>query len=319
MSRSFRALFLSHSERGQALVLFAAGLVAFLGLVGMSVDVGRVMYTRTDLQKIADAAALAGAQDLPASSTSAATDSATTFGSYNGSASLLVTFSDTFAVNDTITVKATRHVPYNFLKFVGLSGAPVSAEATAKGAIPKTITGYNLNKVAPFIIWGGSRQSEVNAGDAACALHVCVGSSYTFMSAVWMNKQGKPTAPDWTASDSMNFKGDVNHGAGAPVSQIGETFSVGGLGSVTVPTPGSILVIPIVNKASDGSNLRNFRIAAWVVIRVDAGCNKNGCKGTVLNPLTLGFKPPAGWDTSGSTPPPPSLDYKGTASTILLE
>ena len=318
MTRSFRTLFLSHSERGQALVLFAAGLVAFLGLVGMSVDVGRVMFTRTDLQKIADSGALAGAQDLPLSVV-AATTSANTYASSNGEATVAVSFSTTDAPLDTITVKASRHVTYNFLKFVGLSGADVSAKAKAKGALPKTITGYNLNNVAPFIIWGGSRQSEVNRGDAACALHVCVGSSYTFMDVGWMNAQGKPTAPDWTASNSNNFKGDVDHGAGAPVSQIGETFSVGGLGSVTVPTPGSILVIPIVNKASDGSNLRNFRIAAWVVIRVDAGCNKNGCKGTVLNPLTLGFKPPAGWDTSGSTPPPPSLEYKGTASTNLLE
>lgn len=318
MSRNLKALIRDQGERGQALVLFAAGLVAFLGLVGMSVDVGRVMFTRTDLQKIADSGALAGAQDLPLSVV-AATTSANTYASSNGEATVAVSFSTTDVPLDTITVKATRHVPYNFLKFVGLDGTDVSARATAKGALPKTITGYNWNNIAPFIIWGGSRQSEVNRGDAACALHVCVGSSYTFMDVGWMNAQGKPTAPDWTASNSNNFKGDVNHGDGAPVSHIGETFSVGGLGSVTVPTPGSILVIPIVNKASDGSNLRNFRIAAWAVIRVDAGCNKNGCKGTVLNPLTLGFKPPAGWDTSGSTPPPPSLEYKGTASTNLLE
>ena len=87
MSRNLKALIRDQGERGQALVLFAAGLVAFLGLVGMSVDVGRVMFTRTDLQKIADSGALAGAQDLPLSVV-AATTSANTYASSNGEASV---------------------------------------------------------------------------------------------------------------------------------------------------------------------------------------------------------------------------------------
>ena len=318
MNRRCRAFFRSQSERGQVLVLFAGGLVVFLALVGMAVDIGRVVYTRTDLQKIADASALAGAQDLPVSIASATT-TANTYASSNGSATIDVNFSNTSVPLDTIKVTATRRVTYDFLKFVGLSGMDVSASAKAKGALPRTITGYNWNNIAPFIIWGGSRQSEVNPGDSKCALHVCPGSSYTFLDVAWMNKQGKPTAPDWTASNSNNFKGDINHGAGAPISQIGETFSDGGLGSVTAPVPGSIIVVPVVNKAADGSSLRSFRIAAWVVLKVDAGCTKTQCAGTVQNPLTLGFTPPAGYDSSGPTPPPPALDYKGAASTTLLE
>lgn len=306
----------SQHERGQALVLFAAGLVAFLGLVGMSVDVGRVVYTRTDLQKIADAAALAGAQDLPAS-TSAATTSATTFADANGSSTLTVSFSNTAVNNDTIRVTAARHVDYQFLKFVGLSGMDVSATARAKGSTSKSVTGYAWTTIAPFIIWGGSRQSEVHQADSNCALHVCKGSSYTFLDVGWSSKQGKPTSPDWTASNSNNFKGDINHGAGAPVSQIGETFSDGGLGSVTAPTVGTIIVIPIVDRAADGSNLRKFRIAAWAMIQVDAGCSKTHCTGTVLNPSTT--SPLAGYDTTGPTPPPPSLDYKAPAASTLLE
>jgi Putative Flp pilus-assembly TadE/G-like len=46
-------------ENGQALVLFAAGLVGFLAFVGLSIDVGHRMWARTDQQKAADAAALA--------------------------------------------------------------------------------------------------------------------------------------------------------------------------------------------------------------------------------------------------------------------
>ena len=39
------------SESGQALILFAIGIAAFIGLVGMAVDAGQLVVTRTDLQR----------------------------------------------------------------------------------------------------------------------------------------------------------------------------------------------------------------------------------------------------------------------------
>ena len=119
-------------ERGQALVLFAAGLAAFLAMVGLSVDVGLLVYTRTDLQKAADAAALAGSQDLP--NTTLAKNNAKDYVAKNASDSALaeVTFSKTYADNDTITVKTNRHVNYTFLRAIGLSGTDVSARATVR-------------------------------------------------------------------------------------------------------------------------------------------------------------------------------------------
>ena len=50
------------ADGGQVLVVFALGTVAFGGMVGMTVDVGRLVFAKVDLQKLADAAALAGAQ-----------------------------------------------------------------------------------------------------------------------------------------------------------------------------------------------------------------------------------------------------------------
>src|SRR5437899_7981806 len=55
----------SVSGRGSVLVLTAAAMVPLLGMVSLSVDVGRLMSTRRQLQNAADAAALAGAQRLP--------------------------------------------------------------------------------------------------------------------------------------------------------------------------------------------------------------------------------------------------------------
>lgn len=290
-------------ERGQALILFTAGLVGFCGFVGMSIDVGHLVYTRTDLQKIADAAALAGAQDLPGSTTNATT-SAQTYAGLNGTATTSIAFGNS---NSTITVTATRHVDYTFLKALGLDGHDVSAKATAN-AQQVTVTGYNWSAVAPFIIWGGTRKT-VKPADKDCPLYVCVGHSYSFLSNQWMKDSGEPTSPGWTANDSNNFKGDVNHGAGNPISHIGETFSVGGLGDVVPPPVDSIIVIPIVDKATGNSDNRTFHIAGWAVVKVDPGCNKQTCTGTLQS---TSVQPPAGWVGGGSVPPPSDIEYKGT-------
>lgn len=117
---------------GQSLVLYAAGMAAFCGLVGMAVDVGQIVYTRTNMQKVADAAAMAGAQDLP--SVSGATTAANTFVASNGDSATTatITISQTYSSNDTITVTAKKHVTYTFLKVIGMSGTDVTATAKAR-------------------------------------------------------------------------------------------------------------------------------------------------------------------------------------------
>jgi hypothetical protein len=104
-----------------------------LGLVGLSIDIGQLVHARTDLQKIADAGAFAGAQDL--TNTTAATVSAQTYVADNGSATATITFSQTASPNDTITVTAKRHVNFTFLRAVGVSGREVSAKAKARVAV----------------------------------------------------------------------------------------------------------------------------------------------------------------------------------------
>lgn len=307
-----RSLRTFREEGGQVLILFAGGLVAFLGVVGLSIDVGQLMYTKTDLQKLADASALAGAQDLP-QSTANATTSANSYSNQNGGATTAITFG---SANSTITVNATRHVDYIFLRVVGLTGRDVSAAATAK-ANPVVVTGYKWNAIAPFVIWGGKQQKPVAANASCGSLHICVGASYTFWSNQWLKDSGTPMAPDWTASNSNNFKGVVNHGAGAPSNQIGDFFSDGGNGSAVAPDVGSFIVIPVVNSVSGGSSSRSFHIAAWVVIRVDA-CDKGGnqpCTGTVQSPSTT--TPPAGYVGGGTVAPPPDLTYTTTDTRLI--
>lgn len=121
----------SASEHGQALILFVGGLATLIALVGLSVDAGRLVLTRTDLQKAADAAVFAAAQELP--NDDAAASVASTYVQENSPGAIAdIVFAATYAQNDTITVTATRTVEYAFLKVLGMDSATVSAHATAR-------------------------------------------------------------------------------------------------------------------------------------------------------------------------------------------
>jgi Flp pilus assembly protein TadG len=52
-------------ERGQALVLLAVGITAFIGLAGVSIETAHAYYAYEQLEQSTNAAALAGAQALP--------------------------------------------------------------------------------------------------------------------------------------------------------------------------------------------------------------------------------------------------------------
>ncbi len=69
-------------EGGQTLVLAALSMVVLLGFSALAVDVGMWRSSRTKMQNVADAAALAGARDLPSSA--AAQASAQSCAALNG-------------------------------------------------------------------------------------------------------------------------------------------------------------------------------------------------------------------------------------------
>ncbi|MDX6560812.1 MAG: hypothetical protein QOD65_626 [Gaiellales bacterium] len=76
----------ARGERGQILVVVVLALVALLGIAAFAVDVGYAYYAKRQLQSATDAAALAGAQDLPVAATAIST--ATSYASANTPANL---------------------------------------------------------------------------------------------------------------------------------------------------------------------------------------------------------------------------------------
>ena len=115
------------------LVLVTVGMVALLGFAGLSVDLGSWYHQQRSEQATADAAALAGAQDLPDDPSSAAAN-AMQYANANGaglSPSDIVISSDR-APNDTISVRVGKEAPAVFTKLFGIAAVTLHANAAAR-------------------------------------------------------------------------------------------------------------------------------------------------------------------------------------------
>ncbi len=126
------------AEDGQALVLFALFLFIFLGFMALSIDVGRYVWARTQMQAAVDAAALAGAQSMP--STANATAFATTYWNDNNdfieSNGTNVVFSVTYPPgNKTVRVQGDADISTWFAKFFGVPKWHVSAFGDAESQV----------------------------------------------------------------------------------------------------------------------------------------------------------------------------------------
>lgn len=125
------------NQRGQSLVLTLVFLTVIAGSAALVLDVGSWYRADRKLQANADAAALAGAQELP-TSTADAKAAALAYADTNdgGVASAGVTFRTTVTPNDTIVVEAERSAPGFFAKLFGRNSVQVRARAVARTGTP---------------------------------------------------------------------------------------------------------------------------------------------------------------------------------------
>lgn len=134
------------SERGQAIVFVVAALVSLIGMSALVIDGGSWLRAQRHLQTAADAAALAGAQNLPtdqAGARSTAIDYAQR--NYSGLSAPNVTFPDA----GTIDVVATTSAPGFLAKIYGaaFNNVTVRAHARAQVSVP-----LDMKNVAPVAV-----------------------------------------------------------------------------------------------------------------------------------------------------------------------
>ena len=119
-------------ERAQALPILAMLLVAFIGMLGLAIDVGRLFVARTELSRAVDAAALAGVGELP--DVPAAQSIATTY-VVEHVPDAVASFPET-GEEYQLRVEGTRSVDMIFMGIFGFNSVDISAQATAGFGVP---------------------------------------------------------------------------------------------------------------------------------------------------------------------------------------
>jgi Flp pilus assembly protein TadG len=125
----------NRSEGGQALIMLVLGLVALVGFVALTIDVGLIFEGRRADQNAADAAALAGASALPADPATAklrASDWAQKNGFVSGVGGTTVTVTTPYKGDSgKIEVVIKKPVSATFARVLGATTFPVTARAVA--------------------------------------------------------------------------------------------------------------------------------------------------------------------------------------------
>ena len=180
----------SRSDRGQATVLTLVFLVVLLGMAALVLDIGSWYRADRATQSTADAAALAGAQALPSSTTNANTLSLQ-YVTKNGGGSPSVTFSTKYVTNDTVKVNVTKPAQGVFTKLFGVRTVTVGSHASARASLmdqAKYVAPIGVNILNPKL-----------KGTTTCP---CFGS--TNLTVLPLGKTGAPGAFDLLNIDSSH-------------------------------------------------------------------------------------------------------------------
>jgi hypothetical protein len=139
------------NERGQAFVVMVLSLAVVIGMAALALDVGHWFRDKRRLQGTSDAAALAGAQQLPDDPAGAKT-MALNYANMNGGnvAGANITVSSTYFANDTITVNGQRNDPGMFTGLFGITNVNITSHSKVLVGPP-----HDALHVAPMVVYCG--------------------------------------------------------------------------------------------------------------------------------------------------------------------
>ncbi|MHB8126909.1 MAG: TadE/TadG family type IV pilus assembly protein [Desulfitobacteriaceae bacterium] len=125
------------NDKGSILILVALCLTAFLGLCAFVTDFGVIAVNKSNLQNTLDTAVLAGAQELPSSTTNAQ-QVAEQYALQNGVSQITIDFAHN---NSEISASTQKQVPALFSKVLGIQQNTVTASSGAIVLPPTSLTG----------------------------------------------------------------------------------------------------------------------------------------------------------------------------------
>jgi hypothetical protein len=158
---------LFETKKGVAIVYLAISIAVLLMCGALVVDIGMLALNKSKLQNACDAAALAGAQELPQTGT--AEEVAIKYAADNGVASISVEFPPEYS-NRKITVSVTnKPVGFFFARIMDIDSGYVSAKASAvkapivggiSGLRPFGLKDMDFEKYTEYAIKDGSGDGD---------------------------------------------------------------------------------------------------------------------------------------------------------------
>lgn len=254
------------SERGQTMVLTTLFVAALLGIAALVLDLGTWFRDQRDLQAVADAAALAGAQELP-EDTGLASARASDYTAKNGGPSPSITFSSTisgFGAN-TIRVELERPAPGFFAKVFGVDSVDIRAHAVARASYPSAarwVAPITVNEKHPMLncnprpCWGDMTEIELEH------LHrPGLGTAAGSFALISLNDADvdADTLAEWLLKgyDGMMGLGDYRSAPSA-------NFNNGQFQSALEKRKGTEMLFPIYRKIIGSGSTAQYEIIGWV-------------------------------------------------------
>jgi Putative Flp pilus-assembly TadE/G-like len=260
------------SEVGQVLIFTAFFMVVLLGVAALVIDVGSWFRTHRNLQAGADAAALAGAQDLP--NTSTATSTATNYAAANVTG--LNSWSPTFPDSATIDVRLSKSSPEFLAHVLGIGAKTLSAHARARVGTPGSIKNALPIGVRQSIVCAASstgcfgaaktltfdETTTASYGSSTWGLLDLSGSATT--TTTCDGKVGESTQRDWVLNGYPGLLA-VNRYYG---STTGQRTSVRNALNARI---GQILLVPVFDTGNKGwCTAGGFRVVGWAAWVIDS-------------------------------------------------
>ncbi len=297
-------------EKGGVIIIVAAAMVFLFGLTAMVTDVGSIAYARRRMVTAADAAALAGAQELVSNPALAGTK-ALEYASKNGADPEKVTVTVS-GNNCEITVSAGQVVDFSFAKVLGFQSTSVSARAKAAIKPARAATG-----IVPFIVPMPPPGEDYSYGEEVL-LKV----------AKWQNGaigSGNFGAIALGGKGANNYRNNIKYGYQGVVS-IGDYVETEP-GNMSGPTNdgikyrldhnGSIVIIPLYDSsATDISGRDMIQVAAFACFEI-TGVEGSGNKCNVTGKFIKWFLPNSAAPSSSDDPA--NENNFGVYNLILVE
>ncbi|MGZ4301264.1 MAG: pilus assembly protein TadG-related protein [Gaiellaceae bacterium] len=253
------------NEDGQAVVLMAISLTVLMGMAALVLDVGLWMRSDRRLQQTADAAALAGAQMLPADP-AGAKSLALSYANQNGGDVLGsdIVVSTTYTSNDTISVDAAKNEPGFFSKVFGIGSARVEASAKARTDSPQT-----ARYVAPMTVYCDHPLIQNCNGDHTPTFNVNTTLDFDKMGAPgafgMLNLDGGNGTPGASEEGDWILHGfDKYLGLGKYRSDPGAKFSSSNVNGALDARVGSVLLFPVFKTLDGTGQNAEYDIIGWI-------------------------------------------------------